>query len=301
MVALTSAVESILDGIERVPGNPWVFTGTQPGRRLMTLKSTWQRVQRRADLEGVRLHDLRHSYASRALALGESLPMIGKLLNQVQIQTTARYTHLMLDAEKAAAARVGGHYRRARRRTSQRVEGTARTNHAMAKLKVRTISNRTVEALEAHKDTVFWDRDLTGFGVRVYASGAKVYLVQTRGPNGTKRVTLGRHGVLGAEKARRQGALAIARIKAGEDPVPERAAARRAGAGPTVSEAAARYMQEHVAVRCKPATAKIRRNAIRNHIVPRLGKLPLAAGRAWTTLSTCTTGCPTYPCRRISW
>ena len=147
----------------------------------------------------------------------------------------------------------------------------------MAKLKVRTISNRTVEALEAHKDTVFWDRDLTGFGVRVYASGAKVYLVQTRGPDGTKRVTLGRHGVLGAEKARRQGALAIARIKAGEDPVPEGAAARRAAAGPTVSEAAARYMQEHVAVRCKPATAKIRRNAIRNHIVPRLGKLPLAA------------------------
>ena len=146
----------------------------------------------------------------------------------------------------------------------------------MTKLKVRTISNRTVEALEAHKDTVFWDRNLTGFGVRVYASGAKVYLVQTRGPNGTRRVTLGRHGVLGAEEARRQGALAIARIKAGEDPVPERAAARRA-AGPTVSEVAARYMREHVAVRCKPATARIRSNAIRNHIVPSLGKLPLAA------------------------
>ena len=110
MVALTSAVESVLDGIERVPGNPWVFTGTQRGRRLMTLKSTWRRVQKRADVEGVegvRLHDLRHSYASRVLALGESLPMIGKLLNQVQMQTTARYAHLMLDAEKAAAARVG--------------------------------------------------------------------------------------------------------------------------------------------------------------------------------------------------
>ena len=146
----------------------------------------------------------------------------------------------------------------------------------MAKLKVQTISNRTVEALEAHKDTVFWDRDLTGFGVRVYASGAKVYLVQTRGPNGTRRVTLGRHGVLGAEEARRQGALAIARTKAGEDPVPERTAARRR-IGPTVVAVAARYMEEYVAVRCKPATAKIRRNAIRNHIVPRLGKLPLAA------------------------
>ena len=107
MVALTSAVESVLDGIERVPGNPWVFTGTQPGRRLMTLKSTWRRVRNQAGLEDVRLHDLRHSYASRALALGESLTIIGKLLNHVQMQTTARYAHLMLDAEKAAAARVG--------------------------------------------------------------------------------------------------------------------------------------------------------------------------------------------------
>ena len=107
MVALTTAVEHVLDGIERIPGNPWVITGNRPGKRLMTLKSTWGRVQALAGLEGVRLHDLRHSYASRALALGESLPMIGKLLNQVQMQTTARYAHLMLDAEKAAAARVG--------------------------------------------------------------------------------------------------------------------------------------------------------------------------------------------------
>ena len=107
MIALTSAVERVLDGIERIPGNPWVITGNQPARRLMTLKSTWRRAQALAELEGIRLHDLRHSYASRALALGKSLTMIGKLLNQVQLQTTARYAHLMLDAEKAAAARVG--------------------------------------------------------------------------------------------------------------------------------------------------------------------------------------------------
>ena len=54
----------------------------------------------------------------------------------------------------------------------------------MAKLQRGTISKRTVEALGVEKDTVFWDRDLTGFGVRVYPSGARVYVAQTRGRAG---------------------------------------------------------------------------------------------------------------------
>ena len=54
-----------------------------------------------------RLHDLRHSFASRALALGEGLPMIGKLLGHTQVQTTARYAHLARDTVKASAARIG--------------------------------------------------------------------------------------------------------------------------------------------------------------------------------------------------
>ena len=108
MVALTSAAETLLKNIPRQPGNPWVIVGQRPGRRLMTLKSTWRRVRRKAGLGEVRLHDLRHSYASRALAVGESLTMIGKLLNHAQMATTARYAHLMGDAEGQATARVGG-------------------------------------------------------------------------------------------------------------------------------------------------------------------------------------------------
>ena len=50
--------------------------------------------------------DLRHSYASRALSLGEGLPMIGKLLGHRKVQTTARYAHLARDSVKAAAERV---------------------------------------------------------------------------------------------------------------------------------------------------------------------------------------------------
>ena len=146
----------------------------------------------------------------------------------------------------------------------------------MATLQHRTLSNRTVERLKAEKDTVFWDRELTGFGVRVYPTGGKVYVVQARGPGGPKRVTVGRHGVLGAEQARRRAALLIARVKAGETPAPESTAAREAG-GPTVEELARRYLEEHVAVRYKPSAAASARTVVHRHIVPALGKRPLAA------------------------
>ena len=53
------------------------------------------------------MHDLRHSYASRALALGEGLTVIGRLLSHSKVETTAKYAHLVRDAEKAAAARTG--------------------------------------------------------------------------------------------------------------------------------------------------------------------------------------------------
>ena len=150
----------------------------------------------------------------------------------------------------------------------------------------KILSNRTVAALQVTRDTVFWDRELTGFGVRVYPSGGKVYVAQARGPDGPnkpnklKRVRVGRHGVLHAEQARRRAALIIARIKAGEDPVPLPLAARLAG-GPTVADLTARYLEEHVAERVKPKTAANARTALRRHILPALGRLPLeAVGRA---------------------
>ena len=90
----------------------------------------------------------------------------------------------------------------------------------------KTLSNRTVAALTVERDTVFWDRNLTGFGIRVYPSGGKVYIAQARGPEGPKRVTVGRHDVLNADRTRQRAALIIARIKAGEEPVPLPLAAR---------------------------------------------------------------------------
>ncbi len=104
-----------------------------------------------------------------------------------------------------------------------------------------------------------------------------MYLVQNRGPRGSKRVTVGRHGIISADQARRRAASIIARIKAGEDPNP--APKTRAEAGLTVAELAERYLREHVAVRCKPNTAKGYRQMIDNHISPALGKVPIAALR----------------------
>ena len=140
----------------------------------------------------------------------------------------------------------------------------------------KTLSNRTVAALKVARDTVFWDRDLTGFGVRVYPTGGKVYIAQARGPDGPKRMTVGRHDVLHADQARQRAALIIARIKAGEEPVPLPLAARANG-GPTVADLAARYLEEHVEVKLKPNTQRQARGVLHRHILPALGKMPLVA------------------------
>jgi integrase len=95
-----------LETAERIDGNPWVITGTQPGQRLSDLQPFWQRVRARAGLKDVRIHDLRHTFASTAVASGQGLPMIGKLLGHTQVQTTARYAHLAAEPVKIAANAV---------------------------------------------------------------------------------------------------------------------------------------------------------------------------------------------------
>ena len=107
MVPLTPAAAKVLKGLSRTPGNPWVFPGRKKGARLVNLNDSWDRVRRRAGLDDVRLHDLRHTFASRALALGEGLPMIGDLLGHRMVTTTARYAHLARDSVREATAKVG--------------------------------------------------------------------------------------------------------------------------------------------------------------------------------------------------
>ena len=106
VVHLGEPAVAVLRGIARVEGNPWVITERRPGSRLASLHYPWGRIRKRADLDGVRLHDLRHSFASSGLLVGEGLPMVGKLLGHSQVQTTARYAHLADDPVKAAADRI---------------------------------------------------------------------------------------------------------------------------------------------------------------------------------------------------
>ena len=130
------------------------------------------------------------------------------------------------------------------------------------------IAKRAVEALPVRdRDAVFWDRDLPGFGIRVYPSGRKFYLAQSRGPGGIRRASLGEHGDLTAEQARRRARAAIGRIKRGEDPVP----GREPEAAPTVADLAERFMEAHASVNCNAHTRHSYRSALRNHILPALG------------------------------
>ena len=92
-----------LERASRLPGNSWVIFGTIEGKHLSDLQPFWQRVRARAGLKDARIHDLRHTFASTAVAAGQGLPMIGKLLGHTQVQTTARYAHLAADPVRDAA------------------------------------------------------------------------------------------------------------------------------------------------------------------------------------------------------
>ena len=118
----------------------------------------------------------------------------------------------------------------------------------MPKRSTLRLTKRIVERLKPDgKDAIFWDRDLAGFGVRVHTTGRKLYIVQSRGPAGLKRVTLGRVEGETVDERRREAAVVIDRIKRGEDPRPPKPAPE-----PTVADLAERFLKKHVAVRCRP-------------------------------------------------
>ena len=100
-----AALELLVKMRPRVPQGP-VFPGTK-GAAVLDIRSTWRRVLRDAGLEDLRIHDLRHSFASILISGGASLPLIGSLLGHSNPSTTARYSHLFLDPQRAAVEKVG--------------------------------------------------------------------------------------------------------------------------------------------------------------------------------------------------
>ncbi|MEL0438447.1 tyrosine-type recombinase/integrase [Phycobacter sp. K97] len=136
------------------------------------------------------------------------------------------------------------------------------------------LTKRSVEGLAAEeKDYLAWDRDMRGFGIRVYPSGKKTYLVQYRAGRRTRRITIGQHGVLTAEEARIRAKQLLGDVARGSDPSAEKQAKRRA---PTVAGLCDRFLEEYVEQHCKPTTARDYHSIIRRFIRPRLGPLPIA-------------------------
>jgi integrase len=97
---------AVLAELPRLDGNPYVIVGQKAGAALVNLEKPWRAIRRSVGLDDVRLHDLRHAFASVAASSGMGLPIIGKMLGHTQAATTHRYAHLASDPVKAAATTV---------------------------------------------------------------------------------------------------------------------------------------------------------------------------------------------------
>jgi integrase len=102
----SAAALAVLAGVPRVEGNPYVIAGMDGALRA-DLKRPWASVVKAAGLSGLRLHDLRHSFASVGAGASLGLPIIGKLLGHSQPATTARYAHLDADPMRRAVDTIG--------------------------------------------------------------------------------------------------------------------------------------------------------------------------------------------------
>ena len=133
------------------------------------------------------------------------------------------------------------------------------------------ISKRIVDSVQsAERDVFLWDDELAGFGLKVTPAGRKVYLVQYRigGRGGkTRRITIGPHGKLTAEQARKFAKEQLGKVAAGIDPAQERDDARKQI---SLGDAIEKFLTEHVDQKLKPRTAEGYRSELYLHVPPKL-------------------------------
>ncbi len=99
---------AVLKSIPRIARNPYVIAGKKEGRHFVGLTKIWYALRAEAGLDDVRIHDLRHSFASFAITLGGSnIPILGRVLGHSNPETTARYTHIAKDPAAAIADATG--------------------------------------------------------------------------------------------------------------------------------------------------------------------------------------------------
>ena len=106
-IVLARPALDIIAAIPRLDGCRFVIAGSDTQKPRSDLKRPWALVTRTAGLSGVRLHDLRHTYASHGAAAGMGLTIVGKLLGHADVKTTSRYSHFDADPLRVAADRVG--------------------------------------------------------------------------------------------------------------------------------------------------------------------------------------------------
>ena len=102
---MAAEVREILQSLPR-DGGPWVLPGNKEGKHLVNLFKPWSRIRERLNMTDVRIHDLRHTFASMSVAANISLPVLGGLMGHKSTATTQRYAHLMRDTGRQAANRV---------------------------------------------------------------------------------------------------------------------------------------------------------------------------------------------------
>ena len=137
------------------------------------------------------------------------------------------------------------------------------------------ISRRSITAIQpVGKPTIFYDTELTGFGLKVQPSGASSWIIEYRpGAGGrsvaARRLVLGRLNTLTPDEARKLAASLLAEVKLGADPAAERSEARKAE---NVGELLELFMDNHIRPKRKPRTVVLFEGYVRNHIRPALGR-----------------------------
>lgn len=106
-VFLNAAAVDVLRSLIKIPGNPYVFPSPVTGRPCASLHFPWQRIRTAAGLGDVRLHDLRHSFASALVNDGQSLYIVQRLLGHSNAKATQRYAHLARETMAEATEVMG--------------------------------------------------------------------------------------------------------------------------------------------------------------------------------------------------
>ena len=137
------------------------------------------------------------------------------------------------------------------------------------------LTKRSIEAItpDTRKHVLAWDTELTGLGLRVTANGVRSYVLHYRRGSRRVRMTLGKHGALTPEQARRKARELLGAVASGGDPQAEARAQRE---GETVQALAERYLREHALPKKKPSSVASDRRLLARHILPAFASMRVA-------------------------